>query len=135
MWIPKIISINKEGGEIRIGVQYTNRMSTVNQEYRLTSLDPKNWFEGQVREKIKQLDRIYDFTDTLILDSQIDTIEIVIPPTQTEIDQKTFLKDIFDIRQMEKAIHLECKTSLDHDYLALKNKIKTTYKPQYNQFL
>lgn len=132
MFTAKITSVSKSRGGISILVEYTNGVETFNETLVASGSANLAWLNSQARIRVKEIQRMYDFADTLAPEQVIDTADVVPPVlTQAEIDQNTFLQDYHRWLAVKQAIDVGILTGLEAPVVALLNKVKAGFKPAY----
>ena len=139
MWTSKISQFNRlSNGKIEIVITYNDGISNFDEKYPVNSstytLDD---LKKSIREKIKELNAIDAFIATLNLGDMIAPMpdDVVVPPTQEELDQEQFLKDYRLWVKVKYAIDAGVLNGTEPQVVALKSKVQSEFKPAYLNLL
>lgn len=88
----------------------------------------------QVKRRIDEVTAVHNLADTLAKDTVIDA-PLNTPPTQAEVDKQTFLEDYRKWVKVKQAIDIGILTGNEAPVVALLNKVKAAFKPEYLDIL
>ena len=112
-------------------VEYSDGVSVkVQKEYRLTSFTLDS-FKGLVQSQINAFGQVSEVPQKIPLG----VFDPKVTPTQAEVLRAQYIKDLSDLRQMDKALFLKIIKVDDADYLALKQKVIDDYIAEYLSLL
>jgi len=133
MWTANINNVVKNQGKLSITVEYTNGTDSFVDTYYLTRT-ADGTIKNIVANKIKELTDLYTYADSLAIGA-VDITPTPVVPTQAEVDKNTFLANYNKLKAMKVAITHGMISASNPAYLALVDTVKTTYKPEYIEFI
>lgn len=130
MWIPKIISVKRDGNQLKILVGFlSDDGNSTSSEYSISTFDLVN-----LKASIKNQVDILNAQDNINLPlGAIDVTPLVL--TQAQIDQNQFIQDYQLWIQVKKAIDNGVLTGNEAAVVALKSKVQSEFKPLYLNLL
>ena len=133
MWTANLKNIVKNQGKLSVTVEYTDGTDTFVDTYYLTRTTDGT-VKSLVANKIKELTDLSTYADSLAT-GVVNTTPTPVVPTQAEVDKNTFVSNFNKLKAMKVAISFGIFAATNATYLALIDTVKTTYKPEYIDFI
>ncbi len=129
MWTATLIHVSKVAGVVSFFVEFRNGDDKFVEEYTSASLVDTRWLKNQVRSKLVNLTNSYTFADSLVLNTEVDTSDEVIPVEVQETNE--WVADYRRLTNAQRLVDLGVLTGAEAAFVTLKNKVKTNFKNSY----
>lgn len=132
MWEATITNIQQNTAETVVTVEYSNGTESFS-EITTTNggFGSAEQLNSQIAAKIKRLNNEAEIRSSLTLGKVSISEEAPAAKTQAQIDSEVFFADYQKLSQAKKAIELGIIDVTDEGYIALSEKVKSEFKPEY----
>ncbi len=128
MYTAKITNKEEVSQGIKLTVEFSNGTNSV---VETVIPQDKNGFNHWVDSRITSLNTLEELKAEDNLGVEVDTSPVVPTPTQAELDQQEWFTDYGKLVDIQKLIDLGVLTGTETKVVALRNKVKTDFKPSY----
>jgi hypothetical protein len=113
---------------LRITVDFSNGVKTITETViPQDETGLKYW----VKSRLASLNSIEVIDSTYTVDTEIDTDDVVVPPTQAELDKVEWFSDFARMERVQKLVDLGVIPSDHAKVTALRTKLQTNLKASY----
>lgn len=138
-WSCVLKEVVKYNGGATCVVAFTNSTSgeVIDRTFPASGLTiDADWLKQQCAVTIQQFDAAYNFANAQTKGSPIDLTGFVwplpvVPPTQAELDRDVWFAKAARLKNAKTLIDLGVLTGAEPQYIALRDNVKNTLKPEY----
>jgi hypothetical protein len=115
-------------GVMQVVVEFSNGTITFTRAFNINSADD---LKRQVRNEITRLNELAELATTLPDGSYTPTETTPPAPTQAVLDKQEWFPDFTRLERVQELVTLGVLTGTETAVVALRNKVKTNFKPAY----
>lgn len=115
-----------KNGAVYLNIEYTNGTDTFNEEIWANSGADPAWDQNRVANRLKELNDLTALASTYKPKSYDGTFNLK-QPTEAQI----WAGDVVKLKQMKASIDMGLLDATDPDFIAQKQKVKSTFKKEF----
>ena len=123
MFTPKIVSVDKNGSQVKVLVNFNNGQNTVDDYFALSPNQTPIELRRAIYSRVNQLNSLYIIADSIPLGT-VSSVTTVIP-TQDELDENDFKQKYRKLLKIKEAIDVGVVNQNDTVYSSILSELQS----------